>query len=274
VGTGFFALLPPDIREGLISIFGPYDVTSEYDSGDKSHGPFTLGDTITSLSAVQDPFGFMGPDPFVAVYGEFNEADGSFITEGIGTVAGFPNITVTFEGTLTQAGLSGLYSMGTEGGLPGGQSINYLIEGQLGQVGGNIPDLVITPEPDFYPASPAVMEDMEAFANIFNQAFVDVDYTNLYRLLDTNVLNIYGEEQCQTYLQSVIETPTSIEIIDAVQVGPWTFERDGISTPVTDVYSVNVNFIVRGQTSRQELHLVIPGDDSVRWFTDCGEPIP
>ena len=64
-----------------------------------------------------------GSFPWVDVSGDFT--DGEFIATGSGTVAGFDDIAVTFQGTVTSDGPVGNYWMGTEGGLPGGNYINY-----------------------------------------------------------------------------------------------------------------------------------------------------
>ena len=75
-----------------------------------------------------------GPDPWVRVIGHFEEAAfGAFFTrfnaEGRGVVAG-ALIAVTFKGTLTEDVLCGHYTMGVDGGLPGGEPITYRVEGQ------------------------------------------------------------------------------------------------------------------------------------------------
>ncbi len=57
------------------------------------------------------------------------QADGAFEAQGTGTVAGFPNIRVTFTGTITSDRLEGQYTLGGDGKLPGGQSVTYQIEG-------------------------------------------------------------------------------------------------------------------------------------------------
>ena len=57
--------------------------------------------------------------------------DGTFVADGKGTVAGFPDIAVSLEGTLTPGGLVGDYTMGAEGGLPQGEPIIYGVEGRL-----------------------------------------------------------------------------------------------------------------------------------------------
>jgi hypothetical protein len=81
------------------------------------------------LEVFQSEINIRGPDPWVEVTGTLAD-DGSFTATGTGTVADFPDIAVTFEGTLTSDGLAGDYTMGAEGGLPTGQPITYRVEGQ------------------------------------------------------------------------------------------------------------------------------------------------
>ena len=71
-----------------------------------------------------------GPFPWVEVTGDLMD-DGTFVADGKGTVAGFPDIAVSLEGTLTPGGLVGDYTMGAEGGLPQGEPIIYGVEGRL-----------------------------------------------------------------------------------------------------------------------------------------------
>ncbi len=72
-----------------------------------------------------------GPDPWVEVSGEYDEATGEFSAEGAGTVAGFPNISVTFTGTVNAESISGEYTMGADGGLPQNEPIVYSVEGDM-----------------------------------------------------------------------------------------------------------------------------------------------
>ncbi len=75
---------------------------------------------------------FTGPDPWVTVMGDFTEQTGAFDTNGIGTVAGFPNVAVGFQGTIDASGnLTGRYTMGTGGELPGGRPIEYTLQATL-----------------------------------------------------------------------------------------------------------------------------------------------
>ena len=72
---------------------------------------------------------FTGPEPWVRVAGTFDTSTGAFSATGKGSVAGFPNVGVSFEGTLGADGrLTGIYTMGAGGELPGGRPILYRVE--------------------------------------------------------------------------------------------------------------------------------------------------
>jgi hypothetical protein len=214
-----------------------------------------------------------GSHPFVEVSGEYDEATGEFSAEGTGTVAGFPNIKVTFTGTVDENSISGEYTMGADGGLPGGQPIVYSVEGERTE-GEPKPTEEITIEPGPRQVEPGMEDAIKSFIEVFNSAFETGDPEPLYQLLHPAVGEIYGEEACLAYIESIISTPTSLEYLGSSYVGEWVFERDGAAIPVDFAYAVQANFTANDQTTEQELHLVLPGDDSVRWFTDCGEPLP
>lgn len=85
-----------------------------------------------AAAAVQGTITISGPAPWVTVSGPLQD-DGSFVATGTGTVAGFPNVPVTFTGTLSADGttVSGILQMGQDAaptGLPNG-AIRYSIEG-------------------------------------------------------------------------------------------------------------------------------------------------
>ena len=74
------------------------------------------------------PISVTGSGPFVTVEGTV-AADGTIDAKGEGTVAGFPDISVTLTGTLQGGALDSEYSMGTDGGLPGGFPIVFDLDG-------------------------------------------------------------------------------------------------------------------------------------------------
>jgi len=68
---------------------------------------------------------------WVPVTGNVDTDSGAFSLTGSGTVAGFPNVSVKFEGTVTKDGaLNGTYTMGAGGELPQGIPIVYAVQGQ------------------------------------------------------------------------------------------------------------------------------------------------
>lgn len=67
-----------------------------------------------------------GAAPWVEVTGPL-AADGSFVAEGRGTVAGRGDVRVRFTGKLTPMGVTGDYTMGVGGELPGAQPITYVV---------------------------------------------------------------------------------------------------------------------------------------------------
>jgi hypothetical protein len=212
-----------------------------------------------------------GAHPWVNVTGDFDEDTGKISAAGKGTVAGFPNIQVTFEGTLDETGISGEYTMGANGGLPGNEPIRYSVEGQ------RIPDDEAGDTPTAAAGPPALVpgaaDAIQSFVSVFNAAFLDGNTEHLYQLLHPSVVELYGEEACRAYMDTIIETPTMLEYLDAIKVGHWDWERDEKVISVDHAYAVQLNFTANDQTAQQELHLTLPGDDSVRWFTDCGDPI-
>jgi hypothetical protein len=71
-----------------------------------------------------------GSSPFVTVTGVVS-SNCTFIATGEGTVAGYPNVSVTMDGDLLSQVLTGEYSMGAGGELPGGNAIVFTYSGTL-----------------------------------------------------------------------------------------------------------------------------------------------
>ena len=122
---------PLTIAELEAAAVGVYPVTIAVTSDPAGHRQFIgLADRMNVVISVGS-INISGPAPWVNVSGDLAE-DSSFTATGRGIVAGFSNIAVTFEGTITLDGqLTGDYTMGAEGRLPGGQPIVYRVEGQV-----------------------------------------------------------------------------------------------------------------------------------------------
>lgn len=270
VSPGFEAHYNERTGESVFTQWGPYGMALTVIIDKAGHVTFVGMPKELIVDIFSGSISIEGPAPWVNVYGEYDEDTGSFSAEGTGTVAGFPNIKVTYVGTLDESGVTGEYTMGADGGLPAGEPIVYKAEGtRLEETAEEPPDADAGPAP----LAQGVQDAIESFVTVFNTAFQDKNVDHLYQLLHPEVIDLYGEESCRAYIEGIVEIPTSLEYLDASYVGGWNFERDGVVIPVDFAYSVFANFTSNEQTIPQELHLTLPGDDSVRWFTDCGEPI-
>jgi hypothetical protein len=256
--------------ETVISLWGPYGISLVVIIDEAGHVTFVGMPEQLVVEIFGGSISIEGPHPWVNVSGDFDETSGAFSAKGTGTVAGFPGIAVTFEGTLDESGVSGEYTMGANGGLPSNAPIVYKVDGtRQEETAGDTPTASTGPAA----LTPGAAELIQSFVGVFNAAFADGNVDHLYQLLHPSVIDLYGEEACRAYLGTIVETPTTLEYIGATKVGPWSFERDDNSIPVDFAYAVQANFTTNDQTAQQELHLVLPGDESVRWFTDCGDPI-
>ena len=256
--------------ETVVHLWGWFGVqlTVVYDKG--GHVTFIGMPEDLLIEILGGSISIEGPHPWVNVYGDYNEDSGAFSASGSGTVAGFPGIAVTFEGTLDESGVSGEYTMGANGGLPGNEPIVYKVDGTRQEdSAGDTPAVTTGPAT----LAPGAAETIQSFVDVFNAAFADGNIDHLYQLLHPTVIDLYGEDACRAYLGTIVEIPTTLEYIDAARIGAWNFERDDTSIPVDFAYAVQANFTANDQTAQQELHLTLPGDESVRWFTDCGDPV-
>ena len=197
------------------------------------------------------------PAPFVDVIGIIE--NGVFTATGVGTVAGFPGISVLFEGSITNP-LVGLYTLGVDKGLPGGEAISYIVEGTK--------DAPLE-EPSAHPDT----ELVETFTTDLVDAMQSQDVTFLFDRLHPAVLDIYGADACQAYLGSIAGY-SNIGVLQLSGPGDWVFERDGTSTPIQDAYTIEANFTLpEGQVNPAVAHFALM-DGEMSWFTDCGDPLP
>jgi hypothetical protein len=117
-----------ETQDLLALLLGPWDIRTSYSAGNRQHFGFILLPEAATIEVKQGSIIFDGTGNWVDVTGDL-QTDGAFEAEGMGTVAGFPNVSVVFTGTLLLDGLTGYYTMGAAGELPGGESITYLVEG-------------------------------------------------------------------------------------------------------------------------------------------------
>jgi hypothetical protein len=238
---------------------GTFHVGIQVAGGETSHaGPIGLPKEM-DLSARQGSLIIEGPAPWVDVEGEIG-IDGSFSAEGSGTVAGYPDINVTFDGTISMDRIEGDYAMGVNGGLPGGQSIIYHVTGENDQSRQS-------------GADDSELSTVVPFFEHFNQLQAAEDTEALFALLNPAVLELYGAESCRSYLESISNPTLRVAPIEVTSVGPWDWEIDGRTTPIDQAYTVQVRVDSNQGEKTQELHLAQRPDGSLSWFTDCGDPL-
>jgi hypothetical protein len=106
----------------------------------------------------------------------------------------------------------------------------------------------------------------------FNESFEQEDATFLIESIHPAAMDRYGDV-CPAYLESIMENPVSIEVLEVTEFGPWIWVSDDLETSIENVYTIAVNYTVQGQTTPTEIHIALRDDASLGFFPDCGEPV-
>ncbi len=121
-------LSDPSGHEPFIQLLNALDALTARFFGSAVGAPGAAPNTAATGTVVIE-----GNGNWVAVTGTLQD-DGSFSGTGTGTVAGFPNVSVTFTGTIdfdettgAPVSITGTYTMGAGGELPGGNPAVYTI---------------------------------------------------------------------------------------------------------------------------------------------------
>ena len=199
---------------------------------------------------------FGGGEPWVDVQGVLLP-DGNFQADGIGTVAGFPNIRAQFEGTFVDGNLDGVYSLGGDGGLPGGAAITFTVQGAV----------IAPPPPEIVDETP------QGFFDQYSQAMQTGNTGFLLDRLHPVVIDMYGAPACQNRLEELLNPTLQAQVTGVEGPTPWLFERDGQVHEIRRTHNVDVTITVAGEPSDRQTHLE-QIDGLQRWFTDCGDPLP
>jgi hypothetical protein len=243
-----------------VSSSGIYRVGIEVAMDSSGHRGFVLMPSALDLTVRQSDITFEGQHPWIQVIGNLDE-EGNFEAAGRGTVAGYANIAVTFQGTIFDGQLAGDYTMGAQGGLPGGGAIVYRVEGQRTSlleepVAGDVPNAV------------------DEFFETFNAHFRAQSSQRLIELLHPAVLELYGVEACQVYLAQVIQSVVQVEVLKVSGPEVWQWEIDDRSTAIEGMYTVLARVSAGDSSSERDLHIAQRPDGTLGWFTDCGDPLP
>lgn len=243
-----------------VSLSGTYGVGIQVALDTANHAIHILMSSAMDLAVRQSEITFQGPFPWVTVVGTVDE-DGVFQASGRGTVAGFPGIAVTFVGSITLEQLVGDYTMGAEGGLPSGAPIVYRVEGAR------------TGPLEERTSAEIGKTLVEAFFDRFNANFNAQSSEGLLYLLHPAVIDLYGVEACQAYLEGVVQNLIQLEVLSSSSLDTWQWEIDERTTPIENAFMVRANVVVENASGERDLHVADDENGSLKWFTDCGDPL-
>lgn len=242
---------------------------------------------------------FSGPPPFVTTgavgqgthFRKNAEGTWEFLMEGVGTVAGYEEVRVTFDGRFEENGaVTGFYTMGADYELPGEYPIVY--QAKNGSVIAYTPMPTDPPEPTDTPtftatpldcpggtvggscvgtptATPGQQETVAQFLQLFNTAIQTGDESFLLARLDPHVIETYGEENCAATVAAMVDPTSSFTIKSISGPAPWKWSPPGVFVLIDNVYTVSVNRVVEGESSMQDIHLAVV-QGHLTWFRTCG----
>jgi hypothetical protein len=124
---------PGSSTPGNAACAGTYNVAFNVARDPRGHRNYVQMPPNRQLTVSLSSIHITGQAPFVPVNGDI-DAGGSFVATGVGTVAGYANVSVRmagrFSGCTSSAGtLTAEYTMGANGELPGGEAITYNANG-------------------------------------------------------------------------------------------------------------------------------------------------
>jgi hypothetical protein len=129
-----------------------------------------------------------------------------------------------------------------------------------------------TAPPSVPPSAPPTLDPAtpEEFADALLAAFQSADTQYLFDRLHPLVFERYGERQCRRHVNGFAADPSaSWTVLSSSGPAPWEWETDGLTTTVSDTWTVSIEIPDEGQG---EVHFA-PSEGTWRWFVDCGDPL-
>lgn len=136
------------------------------------------------------------------------------------------------------------------------------------------PEPTATPEPEPTPteeptATPEAPETLDEFVAAFNDANSVGDTTFASERLHPVVIEIFGAELCQTWLDNRFAGTTIQVTGEPGPLGSTSFGLpDGSTSEVTDYFTVAVDLTFQGSVTSAEASFAYIGPD-IYWFTNC-----
>lgn len=138
------------------------------------------------------------------------------------------------------------------------------------------PEPTATPEPAPEPtpteeptATPVPAETLDDFVAAFNASNAAGDTTFAFERLHPVVLEIFGADLCQTWLDSRFAGTTIQVTGEPSPLGSTSFGLpDGSTSAVDDYFTVAVDLTFQGSVTSAEASFAFIGPD-IYWFTNC-----
>ncbi len=188
---------------------------------------------------------------------DLNSFRGLFQATGQGTVAGFPDVTVTLIGDLSQNGIDAFARYGAGGELPQGRSALYRVSGPWQE-----------------PVGPEIAaETFDEFLSTLIESLRKGDQQALLLMTDPFALALYGIPQCQEFLAARPTDPAE-DIVPSgqIEVGDVPLTLDGVNVEFANVFQVPVNHTRLGATTPTTMYFRLVGSH-MAWELDCGDPL-
>ncbi len=83
------------------------------------------------------------------------------------------------------------------------------------------------------------------------------------------MINRYGFETCRSFLQTTVDPTDAFTVLNVTGPGPFDYTSDGQTTTVQNVFTVDVQHTLRGQTIEQKTHIAQNADGTFSFFTRC-----
>lgn len=128
-----------------------------------------------------------------------------------------------------------------------------------------------TAPPTATPSAPPPLDPptAEEFADALLAAFQSGDTQYLLDRVHPVVFERYGVRQCRRHVNGFAADPSASWTVQSSSgPAPWEWETDGLTTTVSDTWTVTIRIPDEGQ---RDIHFA-PFEGTWRWFVDCGEP--
>jgi hypothetical protein len=125
-------------------------------------------------------------------------------------------------------------------------------------------------------ASGLVQDDearIRAFYEVLVPAVREPDAQRLVDLVHPATTDRYGVAACLVYFAGLDDPDFDVAVDSVDDPAPWDYVTDDLTTTIEDAWAVDADLTSRGSTVARELH-VAEADGDIRWFTDCGVPLP